>query len=129
MKLKAADRLTLRGLAGFLKNEEIQIGLGKTVTVGRSRYCDLSTRRSKTFLKVPPDEQRQILYESAFNKVSRRHVRISFSGPNRVEIEDLSKNGTFVNGDRVRRLLLTHLEDEGVEIRLSDAECLQLSLE
>jgi pSer/pThr/pTyr-binding forkhead associated (FHA) protein len=129
MVKKGSRRLTLRGLAGFLKNESIEIGLGRTVTIGRSRYCDFSTRRSKTFLKAPEEQQRAILYEDAFNKVSRRHVRISFAGPDRVEIEDLSKNGTFVNGDKIRKILLTDLEKGGVEIRLSDAECLQLSLE
>jgi len=120
------DRLQLTGVEGMLRNDTLVIRLGETVVVGRSRHCDFSTRRSKRFLTAPEEEQRRILDERTFNKVSRRHARISFLAKGQVEIRDMSRNGTFVDGNRIDRILLKGLDGMGVEIRLADAERMRL---
>ena len=69
------DRLQLTGTEGMLRNDSMVIRLGETVVVGRSRSCDFSTRRSKRFLSASEEEQKRILDERSFNKVSRHHAR------------------------------------------------------
>lgn len=118
--------LELIGTAGLLKGHRIHIPLGESVVVGRSRSCDLSTRRSKPFLRANEEAQRRILADRAFLMVSRRHVQVTCHAADRIEIRDLSKNGTFVNERRVDRAILDRLEDGGVEIRLSRSETFRL---
>ena len=125
-KIEGFDRLQLTGLDGFLRNDTLVIRLGEVIVVGRSRTCDFSTRRSKRFLTAPAEEQRRILYDRKFNKVSRQHTRISFLARGQVEIRDISRNGTWVDGTRVDRLLLKGLDGLGVELRLADAERMRL---
>ncbi|MEN8151570.1 MAG: FHA domain-containing protein [Planctomycetota bacterium] len=121
------DRLQLTGTEGLLRNDTLVIRLGETVTVGRSRSCDFSMRRSKRFLTASEEEQRRILDERSFNKVSRQHARISFLARGQVEICDLSRNGTFLDDVRVLdRKLLQDLDGLGVEIRLADTERMRL---
>jgi len=118
--------LELIGIEGLLKGHRIRIPLGASVVVGRSRSCDVSTRRSKTFLRATEDVQRRILADRAFLMVSRRHVQVTFHDEDRIEIRDLSKNGTFVNDRRVDRAILNGDEGEEVEIRLSRSETFRL---
>jgi pSer/pThr/pTyr-binding forkhead associated (FHA) protein len=120
------DRLQLAGTEGMLRNDQMVIRLGETITVGRSRSCDFSMRRSKRFLTAPEDEQKRILEDRLFNKVSRQHARISFLAKGQVEIRDLSRNGTFVDGTRVDRMQLKGMDGLGVEIRLAESERLRL---
>jgi pSer/pThr/pTyr-binding forkhead associated (FHA) protein len=121
-----AHRLVLEGTDGLLAGHRIRIGRGASVVVGRSRACQLSTRRSRAFLTAPEEEQIRILSDRRFLKVSRRHVEISHLEDGRIEIRDLSKNGTFVNGNRINRVLLKELGD-GLEIRLAESEILNLT--
>ena len=120
------DRLQLTGVEGMLRNDTLVIRLGESVVVGRSRQCDFSTRHSKRFLTAPEEEQRRILDERSFNKVSRRHARIRFLAKGQVEIRDMSRNGTFVDGNRIDRILLKGMDGMGVEICLADAERMRL---
>lgn len=123
----AFDRLQLTGTEGLLRNDSLVIRLGETVTVGRSRSCDFSMRRSKRFLAAPAEEQHRILDDRGFNKVSRQHARISFLARGQVEICDLSRNGTFIDDVRViDKKLLRDLDGLGVEIRLADSERMRL---
>ncbi len=59
-----------------------------------------------------------MLSDRGFNRVSRRHARVSYPERGRIEIEDMSRNGTFVNGSRIQRMRLAELSGEGVEILL-----------
>jgi pSer/pThr/pTyr-binding forkhead associated (FHA) protein len=121
------DRLQLTGTEGMLRNDSIIIRLGETVVVGRSRSCDFSTRRSKRFQTANEEEQRRILDERSFNKVSRHHARISFLAKGQVEVADLSRNGTFIDDERILdRRLLRGLDKLGVELRLAESERMRL---
>ncbi len=118
--------LELIGINGLLKGHRLWIRLGESVVVGRSRSCDLSTRRSRTFLRATEKIQRRILADRSFLMVSRRHVQVTFHDEDRVEVRDLSKNGTFVNDRRVDRAILDGDGNEEVEIRLSRSETFRL---
>jgi pSer/pThr/pTyr-binding forkhead associated (FHA) protein len=119
--------LTLAGADGLLRDDVFQIRLGQSIIVGRSRKCHVSTRRSRSFLSADEMEQREILAEESFLRVSRKHTKISFLARDQVEIWDLSKNGTYVDGKRVDRLLVPVLGGDAVEIRLAKSERLLLS--
>ena len=123
----ATVTLTLSGEDGLLQGEELRIRLGESVVVGRSRRCGMSTRGSRAFLTATEEEQRLILANRSFLRVSRRHVRITFLSASYVEVWDLSQNGTFVNEKRVDRLLMGLEEERAVQIRLADSEHLLLS--
>jgi pSer/pThr/pTyr-binding forkhead associated (FHA) protein len=120
------DRLVLRGVQGLLEDEEFDLRLGQSVIVGRSRACDVSTRKSRRFRRASEEEQRAILAARSFLRVSRRHLKITWLSRTTVEIEDLSRNGTFVDGKRVDRLNLPLPGPEGVEIRLAEVERFRL---
>ncbi len=119
-------RLDLVGVDGLLAGEVVRIELGRSIVVGRSRKCDVSTRRSRTFLRASEEEQRAILASRSFLRVSRRHARITFLDEERVEIWDLSRNGTFVDGKRVDRRLIVVADGRDVEISLAGSERLLL---
>ncbi len=129
----AGVRLELIGTDGLLKGHRIIVPLGESVVVGRSRGCDFSTRRSRAFHRASEETQRRILADRSFLMVSRRHMQVTFHSEDRIEIRDLSKNGTFVDDRRIDRLLLDGLTDGGltdggVEIRLSRSETFSLKL-
>jgi pSer/pThr/pTyr-binding forkhead associated (FHA) protein len=125
-EMDVTDRLLIAGVEGLLLNEELTIALGQSVIIGRSRRCHLSMRRSRAFRLSDEKEQRRILFDKAFLKVSRRHIRISWLAPDEVEIWDLSKNGTWVNGNRIDRIVMRNL-DRPVRVRLADSEELVLA--
>jgi pSer/pThr/pTyr-binding forkhead associated (FHA) protein len=120
------DGLVLHGETGMLAGEQVLVPLGGSVVVGRSRSCDLSTRKSRAFRQASEAEQRVILAARDFLRVSRRHVRITWRSKTQVEIRDLSRNGTWVNGVRIDRLMLPPPAEDPVEIRLANTETLRL---
>jgi pSer/pThr/pTyr-binding forkhead associated (FHA) protein len=97
--------LRLRGVGGLLDGEVRTVRVGESVVVGRSRHCDFSLKKTRAFLLA--GDRARIRDDPRFRRVSRRHVRISFVNEAMVEVEDLSRNGTLMDGRRVdRRLLL-----------------------
>ena len=77
--------LSLRFISGKYQGGEYPLVPGKEIVIGRSGDLEM------------------VLAE---DMVSRRHARIAFQGDD-IFIEDLqSTNGTFVNGEKIRRTLL-----------------------
>lgn len=120
--------LTVRGREGLAEGQQVKLSLGETIVCGRSRYCDWSLRRAPLYLKSDLSERRALEDGLEFKSVSRRHVQIAFVAPDLVEVRNLSANGTFVDGHRVDRLLLsdcrarTHalrLGPRGVELEIA----------
>ena len=113
----------LVGVEGFVRGEAYPLWRGATVVIGRSRSCDISLRRCKAWLALAPgqrDEQRD------FKTVSRKHIRVSYTDDDNVEIEDLSSNGTFLDGQRVSRVVIHNLRERSHEILLGTREKLCL---
>lgn len=85
----------LIGTAGLVQGESYVLNPGVAVIIGRSRSCDISLRRTPGYLKASPEARDT---DHDFNTVSRRHARIEVGTNSRARIEDLSTNGTYVNG-------------------------------
>ncbi len=108
--------LTLRGVSGLLSGETYPVRLGQTVVVGRSRFADFSLKKTKHFLLHP--DRRSIANGEAFRSVSRRHLRVSFVNEAMVEIVNMGKNGTEVDGKRIDRLVVLDLPIRSREVDL-----------
>jgi pSer/pThr/pTyr-binding forkhead associated (FHA) protein len=113
----------LVGTEGFVRDEEHPIEFGATVVIGRSRSCEISLRRCKAWLALDPDNRDE---ETDFKTVSRKHVRISYYDDDHIEVEDLSSNGTFVNGERIDRIVINDLRERSYELLLGTREKLRL---
>jgi pSer/pThr/pTyr-binding forkhead associated (FHA) protein len=110
--------LRLAGRDGLTQGETLKISLGESVVVGRSRTCDLSLKKTPRYLRDADGERARIQASLPFRATSRRHVRLSYVAPDVVEVENLSPNGTFVDGHLVDRRLLTDVRVATHEIRL-----------
>ena len=113
----------LVGVEGFVQGEEYPLWRGATVVIGRSRGCDISLRRCKSWLALDPEKRDD---QKDFKTVSRKHVRISYLDANNVEIEDLSSNGTFLDGQRIDRVVVNDLRERSYELLLGTREKLRL---
>ena len=113
----------LVGTAGFVDGEEYPVAVGSTVVIGRSRSCDVSLQRCKSWLALDEDDRDAA---QDFKTVSRKHARISCYDAENVEVEDLSSNGTFVDGRRVDRMVITDLREEDHELLLGTRETFRL---
>lgn len=98
--------LSVRGLGELAQGQKVKLCLGESIVVGRSRHCDWSLRRAPAYLKSDPDGRDQIRHDLAYNSVSRKHARLSYVAPDMVEIENLSGNGTLVDGKLVDKIVL-----------------------
>lgn len=110
--------LSVRGLGNLAEGQNVKVSLGETIVVGRSRHCDWSLRRAPHYLKTPVGQRAEIQNDLAFNSVSRRHARISYLAPDMVEVENLSGNGTLVDGKLVDKIVLTDCRSEAHRIQL-----------
>ncbi|MGQ0613697.1 MAG: FHA domain-containing protein [Planctomycetaceae bacterium] len=112
------------GVRGFLEGESRLLRLGEELIVGRGRAADLSVKRAPKFTTRP--DRLEVARSERFLCVSRRHVRIQFLHPGLVEIEDLSSNGTFLDGRRVDRVGLTDLRARPHDLNLGGVELLRI---
>lgn len=111
-------RLQIRGLGGILDGAAHVLDPGETLVIGRSRSCDLSLRKTKAFGRRPDGEA--ILGSRQFNRVSRIHCEIELRKDGQIQIRDLSRNGTLVDGVRVGRTHLMRLVDGRATVELVD---------
>ena len=110
--------IALHGVGPLAEGQQLKIAVGESIVIGRSRHCDWSLRRAPTFLKSNREERKAIRKDLAFNSVSRKHVRLTYKAPDELEIENLSGNGTLVDGREVTRAVLTDIRRETHVIRL-----------
>lgn len=86
------EYLVLKGTEGLVKGEEYNIELGEAVVLGRSSKCDIC-------LKYLCEDE--VTGQKHFNTISREHVKISFHNQTTIEFEDLSSNGTYIDGQQI----------------------------
>jgi len=119
--------LRVRGVRGFLQDEELLLKRGDEVVIGRSRSCDLSLRRSTRYLER--SDRADVSKSEAWRTVSRLHARIAYHRPDHIVIEDLSSNGTFLDGHRVKgKVSIGDLESGSHLIALGVVERLKIEL-
>lgn len=110
--------LKVRGRGGLLDGEFVKVPLLGTVTLGRSKRCGFSLKKSARYLLSAGAARAEIRGNLSFRSVSRHHCSVSFLGPDLVEIENHSPNGTWVDGRRVSRIRLDDVRFVRHEIRL-----------
>ena len=119
-------RVAVIGIKGFLEGEQRELAVGESLVVGRSRSADLSVRKSRK-LQARQDAS-EIMHSPSFQSVSRRHARIHYLHPGLVEVKDLSRNGTFVDGRRADCVALTDLRERSHVIQLGASERLRVEM-
>lgn len=115
--------LVIHGTGGYLENETYRLRYGQSVTIGRSRHCAFSLKDATKFQNDDDSAS-----DEAFLRVSRNHLEISYPHPSMVEVRNLSRNGTRVDGKPIERVVLSDLDD-GALIRFGRNEALRLSWE
>ena len=110
--------LLVRGAGGLLDGVLRAVPPGRTLVVGRSRSCHLSLRRTPAFRRLP--DPLATMASRAFLRVSRVHCEIAHVGRGRVEIHDLSANGTLVDDRRVSRSVVVDPGRGPVDVVLGD---------
>jgi pSer/pThr/pTyr-binding forkhead associated (FHA) protein len=110
--------LVLRGVEGIGAGEKVKVSLGESVEVGRSRHCEWSLKRCARWLKDVDGDRAAIEESVAFRSVSRRHCRVTYLAPDLAEVQNLSTNGTFVDGHRVDKVVLSDCRKALHRIRL-----------
>ena len=120
-----AGRLVLCGAYGTFKGKKYLIHQGQSVCIGRSHSCDicLDASSSKKDEKHEEQEGRQ------FQTISRKHLQITFKSETNVELEDLSANGTVVDGEKIDKIVLTDVATEVHVILLGTREKFTLEWE
>jgi pSer/pThr/pTyr-binding forkhead associated (FHA) protein len=113
----------LVGIDGFVRGEEIPLQYGKTIIIGRSRGCDVSLRRCPRWRELESEEKDK---QTDFKTVSRKHLRVTFYNANGIELEDLSSNGTFVDGKRIARILISDIKERDHDVLLGTRERFKL---
>lgn len=113
----------LVGTNGIVRGLEFPLEYGATVVVGRSRSCDISLQNAQGWQDLSEDQRAQ---EKDFKTVSRKHLRISYYNANSIEVEDLSSNGTYVDGRRIKRIVITDLRNQDHELLLGTREQFRL---
>lgn len=113
----------LTGIAGVVEEEVFHLEYGKSVTIGRSRACDISLRNCKRWLEL--EETGEVPEESA-KTVSRKHLKITFHNADSIELEDLSSNGTYVDGIRIDRLVITDIREAPHEVQMGGGDKFRL---
>ena len=107
-----APSLVLRGLDGGFRGIERRLRVGESVVLGRSRQCGFAPVIAIGGIGCETEVQR-------LRRMSREHARVSFCNLRHVEVEDLSRNGTLVNGQRVQRLVLDDLGERPATLELA----------
>ncbi|MFV1958207.1 MAG: FHA domain-containing protein, partial [Planctomycetota bacterium] len=110
--------VTLRGTGTLGDGETIKICLGESAVCGRSRHCTWSLKHTPAFLQSEDGTRSALRKTLAWRATSRQHCRLTYVAPDMNDIENLSPNGTLVDGHRVDRIVLTDCRERAHEIRL-----------
>lgn len=114
----SVETLVLKGIKGIAEGEKFYLQYGQRITIGRSRVCEVSFQKCPRYERLSPAE----LKHKDILSISRKHLRISFYNPQSIELKDLSTNGTFVNGERIKKKVISDIRDKSYEIRLGTHE-------
>ena len=116
--------LVARGVEGLLLGETLLIAPGQEATVGRGSGSTFPLTRAARYRAMAADPGK---LRSACQGVSRRHFRLTVDEAGTVTVEDLSRAGTFLDGERLREpARIDDLADRSHEVRFGRGERLEL---
>ncbi len=110
--------LALKGVGELVEGQTLKLSLGETIVCGRSRHCDWSLKRAPAYLKAGGKDRIALQSQLEYCSVSRKHLQIAFLSREMVELTNLSANGTYVDGNRIDRIVLDDCMTQEHEIRL-----------
>ena len=119
----SAEGPVLVGIRGVAEGEVFALEYGRSLVIGRSRDCDVSLRNCRRWVEAEEKGEQPL---PTAKTVSRKHVKITCNDPQSVELEDLSSNGTFVDGKRIDRLVLTDVQETPHELVLGGGDAFRL---
>jgi len=114
----AAPPLALQGVGPLAEGETLPIRLGQSVLLGRSRQCHWSLKRTPAWLRSTDLRREALRRTLGWRATSRRHCRITYLAPGAVDVENLSPNGTLVDGRPIDRVLLQDCQSSPHRIQL-----------
>jgi len=106
--------VVLEGRGGLLDGVRMPLRERAPLVIGRSRSCDLSFRKAPGFVRRVDRER--LLRSREFNRLSRIHCELTLQKDGRVEIRDLSHNGTWVEGDRVHGSVVVDIRHGAIHV-------------
>jgi hypothetical protein len=114
-------RAAVAGRSGLFKGEQSYLHVGQCLVVGRSRTCDFSVAKAAECLRLTKEALEQ---HSSYRRISRKHFRLCLLSADILEVEDLSTNGTVVNGHLVHRVQITGFTSQAktVMVEFGDGE-------
>lgn len=115
--------LVLVGVEGLVEGEVFQVNKGESVVLGRSRSCDISLRKCFKYLALDPEDRKD---DKHFQTVSRKHLKLTFKETDQIEIENLGANGTFIDGTKVDKVIITDVRHQSHQILLGTREKFKL---
>jgi pSer/pThr/pTyr-binding forkhead associated (FHA) protein len=107
-------RVLVEGRGGWFDGLRAVLEPGGVVVVGRSRSCHVSLRKSAAYREA--DDKAALVRSKEFNRISRIHCELTLVAPGKVEVRDLSSNGTWVQGSRVKGSVVADLGGGDVEV-------------
>lgn len=119
-----SEALILEGKEGLLQGERFAVRYGCAVVIGRSRDCDLCLRTLPRYQTLTAEEKER---DKAFLSVSRRHLRITLVNSGYVEIENLGRFGTQLDGQPLlEKKVVTDVREKRHTLRLGTRETFEL---
>jgi len=120
MSLK--ECLVLEGERGLAQGERFYLEHGEKKTIGRSRICDICLPRLKKYKTLPKSEEKspEVL------GISRKHLQITFYNSQCVELKDMSTNGTYMDGKKIRKEIIADIKKQAHQVRLAKRETFKL---
>lgn len=115
------SRLVLTGTHGVFQGKKFYIDEGESKVIGRSHSCDIVLEPGPLYEITQDDEERENIARH-LQTISRKHLRITFHNEAKVELQDLSANGTFLDGEAIEQIFLADITAESHVLLLGSRE-------
>jgi pSer/pThr/pTyr-binding forkhead associated (FHA) protein len=118
----SAASVEILGSRGVFAGVRVELKLGDRLSVGRSRFVDLSAVKTPMAQRIGRDKLEK---NSGFRRMSRRHLEIAWESEDRIVIADLSRNGVMLDGTRIETAVAIDpntIAEGGVNLRFGAGE-------
>ena len=102
--------IEIAGSRGVFAGVKVELRPGESVTVGRSRFADVSAAKTPMALRIGREKLEK---NNGFRRMSRRHFEVRYEDEAKVVITDLSRNGVLLDGSRIKASAVLELEALG----------------